>query len=644
MDGTPKIVSFQRTAMETCLVEELFCILSIVIAYNQKQLRDLTFSSSKEWLLTDGEGGYSSSTVSFMNTRRQHSLLMVSLAVPLKRFALLNKVDEEVIIEGKPYFLGANRYSDTVFPEGYRLLGKFTFDYFPQVTYDISGCLISKSVLMPKKSSSVFIHYENHSKKAITLRLLPLVSFRFKDSVRKSDESFLIDELPDGIRIIADVNLPRLYLKLSQMYNTSPESHWYYGFVYPHDSDKYKDDREDLFNMGFWETELEPEKELTFAASTRDLGEFNYSEIVARFIEDADRVRESCGLPKRYSLLANSAANHFVHTNALRSSAVIDGYPYGGINIPETLTALQGISFAAASQNFGHEFLHELASNDMNGSLPSSVDEDTLQINYENPQIPLYFAYALARRATEDGNMESVRRYLPLLETGIDIIMKTRSDAITPSGGIHFEKDSHLLRSTNDNPDNPLRIVENAFLNALWYNILKLVDDTKLSAGSPEAYSEITSEIGSAYYESFFETDGSYKTSGKGEGIDFRMAMPLIMPYSPLSEEQKTKICQKLVSRFSESYESNDAHNSPQHSCNLVAIYLLEASRQLKDCEKESGDMKWYTEKMLTLQGFTNCVNGLPKCGSSAFRYDQDISSAVVAGEAVRLIKKLKLR
>ncbi len=630
---TSQPVSREITVLQR--LEEDFCILSPVIAYNQRQLRDIAFSSSKEWLLADGEGGFACSTVSFMNTRRQHSLLTVSLTPPLKRLTLLNKIDEEVISEGKSYFLGTNHYPDTIFPEGYKFLSKFTFDYFPEVIYDLSGSHISKCVLMPKRSSSVYIHYENHSKKTLTLRLLPLVSFRMKDSLRKSDESFLIDELPDGIRIIADMNLPKLYLKLSHMYNTSPESHWYYDFIYPHDSGLYKDERENLFNMGYWEVDLEPEKGVTLAASTRDLGEFDYTEIKSRYIEAADKVRFACGLPKKFSHLANSASNHIAFSNALRTPAIIEGYPYGGIDIVEALGSLDGISHVAESRNFDQGFFHELASSQLNGSFPTSIDEETSDVNYGKPETLLYLAFAMTRHADKGKGFEFVRRYLPLLEAGIESIMAGRQEGDS-------SKASPLLDLGMDSaPSNANR----ASVNALWYNLLRLVDDTKSAMQSSSVYSETASEIASIYYDSFFESDGNYKNSDERNGMTSDMAIPLIVPRSPLDEEQKSKVCRALVSRFFDLYGDQSSHDSSHHSCNLDALYLLEASSHLKGCEKEVGNMRWYIDKLFAQKEFTNCVNGIPKCGYTGVGQSRrDISSAIAVGEAIRLIKKLKLK
>ncbi|MFZ1081340.1 MAG: glycogen debranching enzyme N-terminal domain-containing protein [Candidatus Kryptoniota bacterium] len=639
-----------------------------MITYTEKQLRDLTFSSTKEWLMTDSDGGFSSSTVSFMNMRRQHSLLTVSVNQPLKRMTLLNKIDEEVIIDGKSYFLGSNQYPGTTFPEGYKLLNKFTFDYFPQVTFGLEGCQLSKKLLMPKRSSSVFLHYENQSKKEMTLRLLPLLSFRLKDSLRKAGDGFLVDELPDGVRIIAEMNLPKLYLKLSQMYNTTPESRWYFNFIYSHDADIYEDDKEDLYNIGYWETELEPGKGVTLAASTRDLGEFDYGEIERRYIEYIDQIRASSHLSKKYFHLADIAANHIVKSRAIRSEAIMVGYPYGSITVRETLLSLDGISNVADDAydmphstneiierhkigepthgtNYERDFLYDLIANKMSGAFPSGIDEETLHINYDDPQIPLYFVMALARFAVKDTGKSIMVRYLPIMEEAIDVITQNCL------GGT-MSADSSLLIVDGTSRDDLSKIALNASVNALWYNLLKLVDDTKSSMVTdssqprpPSAHSATAAKISETYFETFFNDDGSYKNSDGKNNVTSEMVMPLIVHNSPLDEEQRSKVCKILVAKFLDSFGNHSAHNSPHHACNLAAIYLTEASSQMKDCERELGSMKWYIKKLLSLEEFTNCVDGLPKCGNVGFgRNLQDISSAVVAGEAIRLVKKLQMK
>ena len=118
------------------------------------------------------------------------------------------------------------------------------------------------------------------------------------------------------------------------------------------------------------------------------------------------------------------------------------------------------------------------------------------------------------------------------------------------------------------------------------------------------------------------------------------------MPSNPLlTEEEKARACRILVGEFLASSSDEKAHDSPGHACNLVALYLAEACSGLKECESEFMQMKVIVEPLLSLAGGTNCVNGLPKCGNDMMEhYPKDLSSAVVAGEAIRIVKKLKLK
>lgn len=609
-----------------------------MISYTQKQLKDPTVSTSKEWLLTDGDGGYACSTISFMNTRRQHSLLTVSTNFPLKRFTLLNKLDEEVIVDGKPYMLATNHYPGAIFPEGYKYLSKFIFDHFPQVTFDLDGCQVTKKILMPKGSSTVFCHYENNSKKAITLRLLPLISFRTRDSIRKAGDGFLVDELPDGVRIIADMNLPRLYLKLSQIYTTTPESRWYYDFIYAHDADLYDADREDLFNIGFWETELDPGKGLTFAASTRDLAEFDFAEIEAKCIEAIEERRSSSGLPKRYIHLADSASNHLARSRVIRGKAVINGYPYGGLMASESLLSIGGISYVTGRQNYEQEYFNDIVSNEVNGAFPSTIDESTFQISYNDRRIPLYFAVAVKRCADRDKTSTCLRRYLPIMENAAEIIMQDNL------GGSRL-KGTCLIDISGGKTGDSGTTVENAVANALWYNLLKVVDEARSAVDQLSGYGEITAEIETNYFDAFFAGDGNYKGTESNSVLLSDMALPLVLPYMPLSEQQRETIFKQLTIRFLSSLNDPGLHSAPGHACNLMAIYLAEAGSGMDSCKEETLELKGILTEMFTLHGFTNCVNGLPKCGIDLTEHNpQDLSSSIVTGEAIRIIKKLKLR
>src|SRR5690349_20455602 len=87
---------------------------------------DLEQALNKEWLVSNGIGGYASGTVAGINTRRSHSLLVAALESPVERTVLLNNIDEEVEVGDRTYYLGANEYPDgKIHPGGFVHIEEF---------------------------------------------------------------------------------------------------------------------------------------------------------------------------------------------------------------------------------------------------------------------------------------------------------------------------------------------------------------------------------------------------------------------------------------------------------------------------------------------------------------------------------------
>ena len=102
----------------------------------------------KEWLITNGIGGYSSSTVFGINTRKYHGLLVAPLTPPARRHLILSKLDESIVIENKKYNLYSNMCRDFI-ASGYKYLESFEKDYIPIFTYKVNNITIKKLICMP---------------------------------------------------------------------------------------------------------------------------------------------------------------------------------------------------------------------------------------------------------------------------------------------------------------------------------------------------------------------------------------------------------------------------------------------------------------------------------------------------------------
>ena len=149
---------------------------AVQIRLDGRVCHDLTRASKKEWLLTNGLGGYAMSTVSGLNTRRYHGLLVAAMRPPVGRAVVLSKMDETLELEDGPLALDTNFYPGVVHPRGFEHIESFALFPFPTVVFTGPGWRIEKSVYL--------VHGENTV--VVTYKMLPLLRPRRQDKKGKA--------------------------------------------------------------------------------------------------------------------------------------------------------------------------------------------------------------------------------------------------------------------------------------------------------------------------------------------------------------------------------------------------------------------------------------------------------------------------
>src|SRR4051794_41638126 len=102
-----------------------------MIRFDQSVCADLPRARKLEWLETNGLGGFASSTIVGLNTRRYHGLLTAATRPPVGRLLLLSKLEETLVVAGERFDLSSNQYPDVVYPQGHLHLDEFRLDPFP---------------------------------------------------------------------------------------------------------------------------------------------------------------------------------------------------------------------------------------------------------------------------------------------------------------------------------------------------------------------------------------------------------------------------------------------------------------------------------------------------------------------------------
>src|SRR5262249_33106512 len=150
---------------------------------DQSVCGDLESALRREWLETNCLGGFASSTITGLNTRRYHGLLTAATKPPVGRLLLLSKLEETLVIDGKRYDLSVNQYPGVVHPRGFDFLREFRLDPFPIFLYQADGVEIEKRVFMVHGENTTVVEYELRSLDRdplpeCTLELRPLIGFR----------------------------------------------------------------------------------------------------------------------------------------------------------------------------------------------------------------------------------------------------------------------------------------------------------------------------------------------------------------------------------------------------------------------------------------------------------------------------------
>src|SRR5206468_7583367 len=129
----------------------------VMISFTTELLHNFNSATTREWLETNGIGGFACSTVIGLNARRYHALLTAAMRPPSGRVVLLSKVEETVVIGGERYELSTNQYAGVVHPQGYAVLEELKLDPFPASTFVVDGVTIEKSVFMVHEHNTTVI-------------------------------------------------------------------------------------------------------------------------------------------------------------------------------------------------------------------------------------------------------------------------------------------------------------------------------------------------------------------------------------------------------------------------------------------------------------------------------------------------------
>ncbi len=271
----------------------------MTIVFNNDICHDPSKAAEKEWLETNGIGGYASSTIIGANTRRYHGLLMAATRPPLGRTLLLSKLEEFLCIDGKECPLSTNIYPNTVYPEGYKNLVQFGLNLFPAFEYSVNGIDIKKTVFMVHGENTTVILYQVNCRGerllGLTLKVRVMVAFRDYHWLTRENSAFKTDYkilANGGICLQPYEGFTSMYLfhNAEAMDNTS---FWYKNMEYPKENERGLESHEDHFSPCALYFDLNKGNDCYIVASTNEYNKLDVYELLEK--ETALREKEDRG-------------------------------------------------------------------------------------------------------------------------------------------------------------------------------------------------------------------------------------------------------------------------------------------------------------------------------------------------------------
>lgn len=454
----------------------------------------------QDWIITNGLGGYSSSSILGINTRKYHGLLVAPLNPPGNRNLILSKVDESFESGGQEYPIYSNIGKDYI-SKGYQYLKAFEKEYIPIFTYEVDGAIIKKYICMEYGKNTVCVLYNiKNNEKRTKFKIAPIVNFRDFHTTTPNAEFELKQEIKDTkVKLIINNQMP-VYMKLSEGKYVEHINDTFRNMYYLEEEKRGQGAEENLAVPGVFEIKLRAneEKFITFICSLEE----NIDELDGKNIINKEIVRITSELydsyllePKKeyspkYKMFMRDyiiASDNFIaYRAAFALYTIIAGYPWFLDWGRDALIAFEGITLIPRRFQVAKEVLLTFVRDIRYGLVPNGYSEYDERPLYNSAdaslllfeQVRKYLEYTHDYEFLKNQLYDTLKRIIEEYINGIDL----------DGNNIHLDNEDGLLSSGTPQIQNTWmdakignivvtpRNGKAIEINALWYNALKIME------------------------------------------------------------------------------------------------------------------------------------------------------------------------
>ena len=537
---------------------------------------------TREWLITNGIGGFASSSIIGANTRKYHGLLIAPLTPPARRFLILSKVDESIEIDEKKYNLYTNIGEDYI-SDGYKYLKSFDMEYVPIFKYEVDGVKISKVICMEYGKNTVSVYYKiRNIDKETKLTIAPIINYRDFHTM-STDHIFQLRQDINKAKvklILDDKSGYPIYMHLSDGEYIIHDNDIYKNMFYPEEEKRGFYPKENHIVPGVYEVNIKPneEKEVSFVCSLEEnIEEIDAKDLINREVTRLNLEWQNSGFFEKgkkedelVKKLVLASDKFIVYRPSFNLHTIIAGYPWFLDWGRDSLIAFEGLLLIPKRYEIAREVLLTMIRDIKFGLVPNgysgfdnrplynSVDSSLLLFE----QIKKYVEYTNDYDFIKEKVYDKLKVVIDNYISGIDL----------DDNNIYLDTD-YLLVSGTENTQNTWMDVKfdgvavtprngkAVEINSLWYNALMIMAELgekfKENKSNTKNYKELAKKCKIAFNEKFYNgrRRALYDVLGDSkirpnQLFALSLAYPIIEPSSDMAYNILNTVEKKLLNNY----------------------------------------------------------------------------------------------
>jgi predicted glycogen debranching enzyme len=527
------------------------------VQFGREICGELAEAESREWLVTNGIGGY-------------HGLLVAALQPPVGRTQLVSAIDEIVHYDGADFSLATHRWaSGAVDPQGFLLLEDFHLEgSTPVWTYALADALLEKRVWMHQGENTTYIQYTLvRGSTALEMELQALVNYRdFHSLTHAGDWRMNIVPLENGVKVLAFEGATPFYLRSSAA-TCEPRHEWYLGCFLGEETARGLSDREDRLFAALFRAKLQIGSSVVFVA-TMEANALLHGE-TARAERANYEVKLFQDWQAKNEALAEEApswlwqlilaADQFIVKRSLPEEpdgrSIIAGYHWFGDWGRDTMISLPGLTLATGRAGVARQILLAFLRYVDGGMLPNNFPDAGSPPEYNSVDAALWYFESIRQyfEATQDD--VTLQKLFPVLAGMIDAhIAGTRYNIhVDPADGLLYAGAPGVQLTWMDAKIGDWVVTPRAGkpveINALWINAVEtMAGFARLLSKPGEAYEKLAATA-KKNFQKFWNAERGccfdvIDSPGVGKDASLRpnQVFAVSLPVSPLAPEQQKAV------------------------------------------------------------------------------------------------------